>query len=72
MECCCRENRRHLRAPFAWTPILKSPICRGHKFVVAIALTPLLYVAHYIIDRYLGQEVADRMADEAGEDLSIF
>lgn len=43
-----------------------------YKFVVAIALTPVLYVAHYIIDRYLGQEVADRMADEAGEDLSIF
>jgi uncharacterized integral membrane protein (TIGR00697 family) len=43
-----------------------------YKFVVAIALTPLLYVAHYFIDRYLGREVADKMADEAGEDLSIF
>ena len=43
-----------------------------YKFAVAILLTPLLYVAHYFIDRYLGQEVADKMADEAGEDLSIF
>jgi uncharacterized PurR-regulated membrane protein YhhQ (DUF165 family) len=43
-----------------------------YKFVVAIALTPLLYVAHYLIDRYLGREVAEKMADEAGEDLSIF
>ena len=43
-----------------------------YKFVVAIALTPLLYVAHYFIDRYLGQDVADKMADEAGEDHSIF
>lgn len=43
-----------------------------YKFVVAIALTPLLYVAHYFIDNYLGQDVADRMADEAGEDHSIF
>jgi uncharacterized integral membrane protein (TIGR00697 family) len=43
-----------------------------YKFIVAIALTPLLYVAHYFIDRYLGQDVADRMAEKAGEDLSIF
>jgi len=43
-----------------------------YKFVVAILLTPLLYVAHYFIDKYLGQEVADRMAEEAGEDMSIF
>jgi len=43
-----------------------------YKFVVAIVLTPLLYVAHYFIDNYLGQDVADRMAEEAGEDHSIF
>ena len=43
-----------------------------YKFVVAIVLTPLLYIAHYFIDGYLGKEVADRMAEEAGEDLSIF
>lgn len=43
-----------------------------YKFAVAILLTPLLYVAHFFIDKYLGQKVADRMAEEAGEDLSIF
>lgn len=43
-----------------------------YKFTVAILLTPLLYVAHFFIDRYLGQAEADKMADEAGEDLSIF
>jgi len=43
-----------------------------YKFVVAILLTPLLYVAHYFIDRYLGQDVADKMADEASQDQSIF
>jgi len=43
-----------------------------YKFVVAILLTPLLYVAHYFIDRYLGQDVADKMADEASQDHSIF
>ena len=43
-----------------------------YKFVVAIVLTPLLYVAHYFIDGYLGREVADQMAEKAGEDMSIF
>lgn len=43
-----------------------------YKFIIAIILTPLLYIAHYIIDNYLGREVADRMAEEAGEDHSIF
>ncbi len=43
-----------------------------YKFVVAIVLTPLLYVAHFFIDRYLGQDVADKMAEEAGHDLTIF
>lgn len=43
-----------------------------YKFAIAILLTPLLYAAHFFIDKYLGQEVADKMADEAGEDLSIF
>lgn len=38
-----------------------------YKFVVAIVLTPLLYVAHGIIDKYLGVEAAARMADEAAE-----
>jgi hypothetical protein len=36
-----------------------------YKFVVAIALTPLLYVGHFFIDRFLGKENADKMAEEA-------
>lgn len=43
-----------------------------YKFVVAIVLTPLLYIAHYFIDGYLGHDEADLMAEEAGDDLSIF
>ncbi len=43
-----------------------------YKFSVAIILTPLLYVAHYFIDKYLGHTVADRMADDASHDHSIF
>jgi len=35
-----------------------------YKFAVAILLTPLIYMAHYIIDRYLGEH-AERIKKEA-------
>ena len=36
-----------------------------YKFTVAVLLTPLLYVAHYLIDLYLGKEVAHQLEAEA-------
>lgn len=36
-----------------------------YKFIVAIALTPVLYLMHGIIERYLGQEEAARMKQRA-------
>ncbi|MEN7548973.1 queuosine precursor transporter [Rapidithrix thailandica] len=36
-----------------------------YKFSVAVLLTPLLYVAHYFIDRYLGKEASERIVEEA-------
>lgn len=36
-----------------------------YKFVVAILLTPLIYLGHGIIDKYLGKEHAERMSEEA-------
>lgn len=36
-----------------------------YKGIIAILITPLLYVAHYFIDRYLGKENAERMIEEA-------
>ena len=38
-----------------------------YKFVVAILLTPLIYLAHYLIDRYLGKKEADAMAEQAAD-----
>ncbi len=38
-----------------------------YKFTVAIVLTPLLYAGHYLIDGYLGKEVAGQMASEAAD-----
>lgn len=42
-----------------------------YKFSVAILLTPLLYLGHGMIDRYLGKELAEQMVKEASEDQSF-
>ena len=36
-----------------------------YKFLVAVLLTPVIYIAHYIIDRYLGMERAAAMRQQA-------
>ena len=36
-----------------------------YKFGVAILITPMLYLAHYIIDKYLGKELAHQTTEEA-------
>jgi queuosine precursor transporter len=35
------------------------------KFFIAIALTPLIYLAHYLIDKWLGKESSDALIEEA-------
>jgi len=37
-----------------------------YKFVVAILMTPLLYIVHAIIDGYLGKDLAKKLMDMAG------
>lgn len=36
-----------------------------YKFVVAVALTPAIYLGHFLIDRYLGHEEAGRLKTAA-------
>lgn len=43
-----------------------------YKAMVAIVLTPLLYVAHHQIDRYLGRDLSATMMREATQDTSFF
>ena len=38
-----------------------------YKFVIAVVITPFLYIAHYLIDRYLGEEMAEDMMESAAE-----
>jgi uncharacterized integral membrane protein (TIGR00697 family) len=41
-----------------------------YKFTVAVVLTPLLYLAHGIIDRYLGLDKARQLMAEAAQEKS--
>ena len=36
-----------------------------YKFVMAVMLTPLIYLIHYFIDRYLGKDLATKMKNSA-------
>jgi uncharacterized integral membrane protein (TIGR00697 family) len=36
-----------------------------YKFLVAIALTPVIYLGHYFIDQYLGKQNAEKISEEA-------
>lgn len=40
----------------------------AYKFTVAIILTPILYLVHNRIDRYLGHELAHDLKEKAAED----
>ena len=43
-----------------------------YKFSVAILLTPAIYLAHNIIDKYLGKEASDSMTEEATKGSESF
>tara|TARA_Y100000385_G_C13098604_1_gene642949 strand:- start:584 stop:1366 length:783 start_codon:yes stop_codon:yes gene_type:complete len=38
-----------------------------YKFGMAIILTPVIYLAHFLIDRYLGQEEANKLKIQAAQ-----
>ncbi|BBM71009.1 queuosine precursor transporter [Rhodothermus marinus] len=37
----------------------------GYKFAIAVAITPLIYLAHWLIDAYLGRELAHALIERA-------
>jgi uncharacterized integral membrane protein (TIGR00697 family) len=43
-----------------------------YKFMIAIVLTPVIYIGHSIIDRYLGKENAARISEEAAQESKGF
>lgn len=44
----------------------------AYKFVVAVALTPVIYAAHFLIDRYLGPVDAARLKEQATRDRADY
>lgn len=43
-----------------------------YKFTIAIVLTPLIYLGHYWIDRYLGKEEAHKISEQASHRSQSF
>lgn len=57
----------YILGPWSITQVLAVGVTNYiYKFFIAVMLTPILYVAHYLIDRYLGKETAELMMEEAG------
>ena len=55
-----------LGADWSWALVLAVGFNNYfYKFFVAVILTPIIYLAHSLIDNYLGEELADRMKKEA-------
>ncbi|MDX1418690.1 MAG: queuosine precursor transporter [Rubricoccaceae bacterium] len=40
----------------------------GYKLLIAVGITPLIYLGHWMIDRYLGHETAEALIDRAAHD----
>ncbi|NLR90150.1 queuosine precursor transporter [Flammeovirga agarivorans] len=38
-----------------------------YKFIIAVGMTPLLYVSHYVIDSYLGKDFAEQVVEDAAK-----
>lgn len=52
--------------PWSWGQLFAvGTVQYAYKFIMAIGLTPLIYLAHYFIDRYLGPEKAEAMKQRA-------
>ena len=52
----------------AWPFALVMSICIGnyiYKFIIAVVLTPVIYIVHYFIEIYLGKETATAMKNAA-------
>ena len=40
----------------------------GYKFIIAILITPVIYGAHWVMDRYLGEEMAQELVEQAASE----
>ena len=55
----------------AWSLKLVLSICVGnyiYKFLIAVLLTPVIYIVHYIVEQYLGSTIAEEMKTSAQQE----
>ena len=43
-----------------------------YKFTVAVLLTPVIYLGHYLIDNYLGKRNAEALSEQAAKESEGF
>jgi len=56
----------YIFGPWSLTEVISVGIINySYKFLIAILTTPLLYIIHYTVERYLGHDIAKRLKDEA-------
>ena len=54
--------------PWSWEQILSvGSLGYAYKFLVAVVSTPILYLAHYFIVRYLGKEHSEQISRQASQ-----
>ncbi len=52
--------------PWSWSQLFAVAVVQyTYKFIMAIIMTPLIYLAHNRIDAYLGEELAHAMKEQA-------
>ena len=43
----------------------------SYKFVIAVGITPIIYLAHYAMDRYLGHDKAEALREQAEQGAAV-
>ena len=43
-----------------------------YKFLIAVIITPLLYIGHFFIDKYLGKDLSEKMMKDASDTSKSF
>ncbi len=52
--------------PWSWSQLLAVGVVQyTYKFGMAVLLTPVLYLVHFAIDRYLGNTLAEELKRKA-------
>lgn len=43
----------------------------SYKFIIAVVITPVIYLFHWVMDRYLGHETATEMIEQAEQGVEV-